>query len=96
MTATDTTPTRSSRTRPVRRSLLDRLRDGDVRAAVTFAGLIAVICLYEGGIVALLVAITIGLVGGLLNKLFHMHTGVQFMGYYVATLTVPAVTALLA
>jgi hypothetical protein len=46
--------------------------------------------------VALLVAITIGLVGGLLNKLFHMHTGVQFMGYYVAALTVPAVTALLA
>lgn len=60
-----------------------------------FAGLIAVICLYEGGIVALLVAISIGLVGGLLNKLFQVHTGVQFMGYYVAVLTVPAIGALL-
>jgi hypothetical protein len=61
-----------------------------------FAGLIAVICLYEGGIIALFVAITIGLVGGLLNKIFSMHTGVQFMGYYVAVLTVPAITALFA
>lgn len=61
-----------------------------------FAGLIAVICLYEGGIIALLVAITIGLVGGLLNKMFHMHTGVQFMGYYVAALTVPAIAGLFA
>ena len=60
-----------------------------------FAGLIAVICLYEGGLIALLVAITVGLVGGILNKLFQMHTGVQFMGYYVAVLTVPAITALL-
>ncbi|MFC4138599.1 MULTISPECIES: tripartite tricarboxylate transporter permease [unclassified Microbacterium] len=61
-----------------------------------FAGLIAVICLYEGGIIALLVSITIGLVGGLLSKLFQMHTGVQFMGYYVAALTVPAISALFA
>ncbi|MGL3149082.1 tripartite tricarboxylate transporter permease [Microbacterium sp. A82] len=61
-----------------------------------FAGLIAVICLYEGGIIALLVALTIGLVGGLLNKLFQVHTGVQFMGYYVAVLTVPAIAGLLA
>ncbi|UTX53453.1 tripartite tricarboxylate transporter permease [Leucobacter aridicollis] len=59
-----------------------------------FAGLIAVICLYEGGIVALLVAVSIGLVGGLLNRLFQVHTGVQFMGYYVAALTVPAIAAL--
>jgi len=61
-----------------------------------FAGLIAVICIYEGGIIALFVALTIGLVGGLLNKLFQMHTGVQFMGYYVAALSVPAITALFA
>jgi putative tricarboxylic transport membrane protein len=61
-----------------------------------FAGLIAVICLYEGGIIALLVSLTIGLVGGLLNRMFNMHTGVQFMGYYVAVLTVPAITALFA
>lgn len=61
-----------------------------------FAGLIAVICLYEGGVIAILVALTIGLVGGLLNRMFQMHTGVQFMGYYVAVLTVPAITALFA
>lgn len=61
-----------------------------------FAGLIAVICLYEGGIVALLVAVSIGLVGGLLNRMFQVHTGVQFMGYYVAALTVPAIGALFA
>lgn len=61
-----------------------------------FAGLIAVICLYEGGVIAVLVSVTIGLVGGLLNRMFNMHTGVQFMGYYVAALTVPAITALFA
>lgn len=59
-----------------------------------FAGLIMVICLYEGGIVALLITVTIGLVGGLLNKMFSMHTGVQFMAFYVAILSVPAITAL--
>ncbi|WEG08275.1 tripartite tricarboxylate transporter permease [Microbacterium horticulturae] len=61
-----------------------------------FAGLIAVICLYEGGVVAILVAVTVGLVGGLMNRLFAMHTGVQFMGYYVAALTVPAIGGLFA
>ncbi|QCR18313.1 tripartite tricarboxylate transporter permease [Agrococcus sp. SGAir0287] len=61
-----------------------------------FAGLIAVICLYEGGLVALGVAIVVGLAGGALNRLVQMHTGVQFMGFYVAILTVPAVMALLA
>ncbi len=60
-----------------------------------FAGLIAVICLYEGGLVALGVAIVVGLAGGALNRLVKMHTGVQFMGFYVAVLTVPAVLALL-
>lgn len=59
-----------------------------------FAALIVVICLYEGGLVAILVALTVGLVGGLLNRMFNMHTGVQFMGYYVAVLTVPALMAL--
>jgi len=54
-----------------------------------FAGLVLVICLYEGGLLAVGVAITIGLFGGLLNKAFGVHSGVQFMGYYVAVLTVP-------
>ncbi|WP_072314662.1 tripartite tricarboxylate transporter permease [Agrococcus sp. Marseille-P2731] len=61
-----------------------------------FAALIVVICLYEGGIVALLVTLTVGLVGGMLNRMFNMHTGVQFMGFYVAALSVPAIMALFA
>ncbi|MFB9999489.1 MULTISPECIES: tripartite tricarboxylate transporter permease [Brachybacterium] len=61
-----------------------------------FAGLLMVICLYEGGVVALFVTLTVGLVGGMLNKLFAVHTGVQFMGYYVAVLSVPGIIALFA
>ena len=59
-----------------------------------FAGLVLVICLYEGGLLALGVAVTVGLVGGLLNKVLNVHSGIQFMGYYVALLTVPALLAL--
>ncbi|WP_432790114.1 tripartite tricarboxylate transporter permease [Brevibacterium sp. K11IcPPYGO002] len=59
-----------------------------------FAALICVICLYEGGLLALGVTITVGLVGGLFNRMIGMHAGVQFMGYYVAVLTVPAILAL--
>lgn len=59
-----------------------------------FTALICVICLYEGGLLALMVTLTVGLVGGLLNKVVGMHSGVQFMGYYVAALTVPALMAL--
>lgn len=59
-----------------------------------FAGLILVICLYEGGILAVLVTLTVGLIGGLLNRMFGVHSGVQFMGYYAAVLTVPAILAL--
>lgn len=59
-----------------------------------FAGLILVICLYEGGILAILVTLTVGLVGGTMSKLFGVHSGVQFMGFYAALLTVPAILAL--
>lgn len=60
-----------------------------------FAGLIMVICMYEGGLLAVGVTLTVGLIGGLMNKMFGMHTGVQFMGFYVALLTVPALLAVL-
>lgn len=59
-----------------------------------FAGLILVICLYEGGLLALGVALTVGLVGGLLNKVLNVNSGIQFMGYYVAVLTVPQIISL--
>lgn len=55
----------------------------------TFAGLILVISVYEGGVLGLLVAVTIGIFGGLMNKLLGMHAGVQFMAYYTAALFVP-------
>ncbi|MCQ1955801.1 tripartite tricarboxylate transporter permease [Arthrobacter sp. zg-Y826] len=59
-----------------------------------FIGLIIVISLYEGGVVALLVTVSVGLIGGLLNNAFHVHSGVQFMGFYVAILSVPQILAL--
>lgn len=55
----------------------------------TFGGLIVVISVYEGGILGLLVALTIGIFGGLMNKILGMHAGVQFMAYYTAVLFIP-------
>jgi putative tricarboxylic transport membrane protein len=56
-----------------------------------FVGLIAVVAWYEGGLLGLTVALTVGAVGGLLNRAVGMTSGVQFMAYYVAVLTVPLV-----
>lgn len=56
----------------------------------TFVGLVLVIGLWEGQFLGLLVILTIGLVGGLLYRILGFNTGVQFMGYYVAVLSVPA------
>lgn len=61
----------------------------------TFVGLILVISFWEGGVLGFLVVLTVGLVGGLLNRTFGFGTGVQFMGYYTAVLTMPAVLKLL-
>ena len=47
------------------------------------------ISVYEGGILGLLVAVTVGIFGGLMNKLLGMHAGVQFMAFYTAVLFVP-------
>jgi hypothetical protein len=54
-----------------------------------------VIGLWEGGLLALLVIVTVGLVGGLLYRVLGMNTGVQFMGYYAAILSVPAILKLI-
>ena len=43
-----------------------------------------------GRILGLLITVTVGLVGGLLGRLFKIHGGVLFMGYYVALFSVPA------
>ncbi len=60
----------------------------------TFVGLVLVIGLWEGGLLALGVILTIGLVGGLLYRIIGFNTGVQFMGYYAALLSVPAIVKL--
>jgi hypothetical protein len=61
----------------------------------TFVGLILVIGIWEGGLLGLLVIITIGLLGGFLSRFLGFNIGVQFMGYYTAVLTVPALVALI-
>lgn len=60
----------------------------------TFVGLILVISVWEGGLLGLLVILTMGLVGGLLSRVLAFNAGVQFMGYYTAVLTVPALLKL--
>ncbi|ANN65455.1 tripartite tricarboxylate transporter permease [Bordetella bronchialis] len=62
----------------------------------TFVGLIVVISVWEGQLLGLLVILTMGLLGGLLSRAFAFNTGVQFMGYYTAVLTVPALVKLIA
>ena len=56
----------------------------------TFVGLVLVIGLWEGQILGLFVIVTVGLVGGILYRILGFNTGVQFMGYYTAILSVPA------
>ncbi|GAA5064598.1 tripartite tricarboxylate transporter permease [Nocardia callitridis] len=54
-----------------------------------FAGLVLVVTLYEGGVWGVIVLLTVGLIGGMLNKTLGMHAGVQCMAYYVSVLSVP-------
>lgn len=56
----------------------------------TFVGLVLVIGFWEGGLVGLLVVIVMGLIGGMFYRILNFNPGVQFMGYYTAVLTVPA------
>ncbi|MFL9813012.1 tripartite tricarboxylate transporter permease [Stutzerimonas sp. VN223-3] len=60
----------------------------------TFVGLILVIGIWEGGLLGLMVILTVGLLGGFLSRFLGFNIGVQFMGYYTAVLTVPALLAL--
>ena len=48
------------------------------------------------GLLGLLVILTIGLLGGFLQRFIGFNIGVQFMGYYTAVLSVPAIVALFA
>jgi putative tricarboxylic transport membrane protein len=62
----------------------------------TFVGLIIVISVWEGQFLGLLVILTMGLMGGVLSRAIGFNAGVQFMGYYMAVLTVPAFLKLIA
>ena len=62
----------------------------------TFVGLIVVISVWEGQFLELLVILVMGLLGGLLSRKLGFNTGVQFMGFYTAILTVPALLKLFA
>lgn len=62
----------------------------------TFVGLIIVISVWEGQFLGLAVILTMGLMGGLLSRTIGFNAGVQFMGYYTAVLTVPALLKLFA
>ncbi|SDV48735.1 tripartite tricarboxylate transporter permease [Chitinasiproducens palmae] len=62
----------------------------------TFMGLVVVIGYWEGKLLGVLCVLTVGLLGGVLARKFAVNTGVQFMGYYTAVLSVPALTKLIA
>jgi putative tricarboxylic transport membrane protein len=49
-----------------------------------FSGLIVVLSYYEAGVVGVGIAITIAIIGGILNRYFGVHTGVQYMTYYAS------------
>ncbi|ERJ80208.1 hypothetical protein HMPREF1987_02067 [Peptostreptococcaceae bacterium oral taxon 113 str. W5053] len=49
-----------------------------------FLGLIFMLAFYEAGIMGILIALCIGLFGGILHNIFEIHTGVQFMAYYAS------------
>ena len=49
-----------------------------------FAGLIVVLAYYEAGPIGVAISITVAVFGGILNRYFGIHTGVQFMTYYAS------------
>lgn len=59
-----------------------------------FCGLVIMLAFYEAGIIGILLAMTIGLVGGFLHTEFGVHTGIQFMTYYASGWLVSQLIAL--
>jgi hypothetical protein len=59
----------------------------------TFSALLLVISVWEAGLLGAVVAITVAVVSGAFVRLLRVPAGVLFMGYYVATLSVPALLA---
>lgn len=68
-----------------RRASLWVLRSVSQEAIISmFAGLIVVISFYEAGFTGVGIALTVAIFGGILNRYFGIHTGVQFMTYYAS------------
>lgn len=59
-----------------------------------FLGLIFMLAFYEAGVIGIVVALCIGLFGGILHNLFEVHTGVQFMAYYASGFIVTHILSL--
>ncbi len=59
-----------------------------------FCGLVVMLAFYEAGILGVLLALTIGLVGGFLHTVFGVHTGIQFMTYYASSWLVTSLLSL--
>ncbi|GHU08060.1 hypothetical protein FACS1894158_17050 [Betaproteobacteria bacterium] len=68
-----------------RRASVWVLRNVSQEAIISmFSGLIVVLSYSEGGLIGVGIAVTIALFGGILNRYFGIHTGVQFMAYYAS------------
>jgi len=60
----------------------------------SFLGLIFMLAYYEAGFIGIIIALCIGLFGGILHNIFEIHTGVQFMAYYASAWIVSHLLAL--
>lgn len=60
----------------------------------SFLGLIFMLAFYEAGLMGIIIALCIGLFGGILHNLFDIHTGVQFMAYYASSWIVSQLVSL--
>lgn len=60
-----------------------------------FLGLIFMLSFYEAGILGIVIALSVGLIGGILDKMFDIHTGVQFMGFYASGFIVTTIMGLM-
>jgi hypothetical protein len=59
-----------------------------------FVAIVCVIAFYEGGLVGLFVTFTVASVGGLLNRILGVSSGVQFMIYYSSSWLMAALIGL--
>lgn len=63
---------------------LEGLDSGMADGFALLFGLIFMLAFYEAGPLGVLVTLSLGLFGGILNNYFDIHTGVQFMAYYAS------------